>query len=154
MKMKIDGDKIRMARAEKGWSKTDLFLKSGVSRKTIYDMEINSKEVRKATMARVAECLGKPVEYFGVDYTEPRNKKDEVIQDVLDKCQTACEKYGDGSDYTSGKWLTIAMEEIGEACQALQSDEPWSKETDKSNLYGEIIDAAAVLVRWAENIKP
>lgn len=153
MKMKIDGDKIRMARAEKGWSKTDLFLKSGVSRKTIYDMEINSKDVRKATMAKVAKCLEKPVEYFAVDYTEPRNKTDEVISDVLDKCRTASVKYGDGSDYTSGKWLTLLMEEVGEIAQSLQKDESWSKESDKSDDYEEITDAAAVLIRWAETKK-
>lgn len=152
--MKIDGKKIRIARAEKGLSKTDLHCQSGVSRKTIYDMEINSKDVRTATVAKIADCLGKPVEFFGAEEIESRNMTDEVIRDVLATCKTATRKYGDGADYTSGKWLTIAMEEIGEMCQALQTDEPWSKETDKSNLYGEIIDAAAVLVRWAETVKP
>lgn len=151
--MKIDGKKITMARTEKGWSKSDLQRLSGVSRNTILNME-NSKHARASKVGKIAECLGKPVEFFEVDCTELPKNTDELIRDVLKKCKIAKQEYGDGSDYTSGKWLTILVEEVGEISQAMQIDEPWSKETDKSNLYGEITDAAAVLIRWAENLKP
>lgn len=150
--MKIDGKKLRMARAEKGWSKTDLFLHSGISRKTLYNIEHSERGVRVATIAKLADCLGKPLEFF--EDEEPElDGTEEVIQDILDQCEIANQKHGDGSDYTSGKWLTLALEEFGEVSQALQIDEPWSKETDKSDLYGEIIDTATVLVRWASTLK-
>ncbi|MEP9408547.1 helix-turn-helix transcriptional regulator [Peribacillus frigoritolerans] len=150
--MKIDGKKLRMARAEKGWSKTDLFLQSGISRKTLYNIEHSECGVRVATMAKLADCLGKPLEFFE-DEEPSQDSTEEVIQDILDQCEIANQKHGDGADYTSGKWLTIALEEFGEVSQALQIDEPWSKETDKSDLYGEIIDTATVLVRWASTLK-
>lgn len=44
-------------------------------------------------------------------------------------------------------------EEVGEVAQALQSGESWSKETDKSNLYHELIQVAAVAVKMAEKVK-
>lgn len=152
--MKIDGKKLRMARAEKGWSKTDLFLHSGISRKTLYNIEHSESGVRVATIAKLADCLGKPLDFFEDEEPALHKKTDEVIRDVLDKCQAAYRKYGDGSEYTSGKWLTLALEEFGEVSQALQIDEPWSKETDKSDLYGELTDTATVLVRWAATLKP
>lgn len=50
-------------------------------------------------------------------------------------------------------WYVILGEEIGEVAQAIQSEKGWSKVTDKSNLYEEIIHSAAVLVAMAEQIK-
>lgn len=40
----------------------------------------------------------------------------------------------DNPSYPPGIWLSILGEEFGEVCQALQVDEPWSKDTDKDNL--------------------
>lgn len=51
------------------------------------------------------------------------------------------------------KWLSLVGEEFGEMCQALQADDPWSKDSDKHSLYPEIIQCAAVLIQWAETIK-
>lgn len=76
-----------------------------------------------------------------------------ILQDLLEKRIEAYRKYGDMADYPPGKRLILLMEEVGEMSQALQTDEPWSKETDKSNLYEEIIDAMVVLLRWAESMK-
>lgn len=47
----------------------------------------------------------------------------------------------------------ILSEEVGEVAQALQYEETWSKETDKSNLYEELIQVAAVAVKMAEKVK-
>lgn len=76
-----------------------------------------------------------------------------ILQDLLEKRVEAYRKYGDMGDYPPGKRLIILMEEIGELCQALQIDEPWSKESDKGNKYEELIDAMVVLLRWAESMK-
>lgn len=49
--------------------------------------------------------------------------------------------------------FVVMSEEVGEVAQALQSEESWSKETDKSDLYHELIQVAAVAVKMAEKIK-
>lgn len=47
----------------------------------------------------------------------------------------------------------VLTEEVGEVAQALQHDYNWSKETDKSNLYHELIQVAAVAVKMAEKVR-
>ena len=47
----------------------------------------------------------------------------------------------------------ILSEEVGEVAQALQQGEVWSKGTDKSDLYKELIQVAAVAVKMAERVK-
>lgn len=49
--------------------------------------------------------------------------------------------------------FVILSEEVGEVAQALQKDEVWSKETDKSDLYQELIQVAAVAVKMAEKVR-
>ncbi|WP_154663092.1 MazG-like family protein [Bacillus massiliigorillae] len=51
------------------------------------------------------------------------------------------------------KWFVILSEEVGEVAQAIQSDDDWRKESDKSNIYEELIQVAAVAVSIAEQIK-
>lgn len=75
-----------------------------------------------------------------------------VMRDVIARVMVINFKKGK-SDYPPGKWISIAGEEFGEICQSLQADESWAKDTDKSNTYDEIIDLAAVCLRWAEQIK-
>ena len=64
------------------------------------------------------------------------------------------EKWG-WQRHESGKWLSIAVEEVGEVCQALNriNFPSQAKETDKDNLYEELIQASAVFSAWAEQIK-
>ncbi|MGM0776939.1 MAG: hypothetical protein ACQEXE_10315 [Bacillota bacterium] len=51
-----------------------------------------------------------------------------------------------------GTWLIILMEEIGEVAEAMQKDKGWGKESDASDLYGELIQMAAVSVAIAEQV--
>ncbi|MBT2735328.1 helix-turn-helix domain-containing protein [Bacillus sp. ISL-7] len=61
----IDGKKVLMARAEKGWTITRLADESGVTRKTISEIEKGFKSnIRISTINQIAVTLGKPVEYF------------------------------------------------------------------------------------------
>lgn len=55
-------------------------------------------------------------------------------------------------EHTDAEWLVIAMEEVGEVCQAVQQGGFASKETDASDTYKELIQAAAVLSAWAEQV--
>lgn len=51
-----------------------------------------------------------------------------------------------------GDWLKILVEEVGEVAQAMQKDQGWGKDSDASNLYTELIHAAAVAVAIAEQV--
>jgi len=62
---KIDEKKIKIARAERGWTITKLSNESGVTRKTIGEIEKGSKvNVRFSTINQIANALGKKVEHF------------------------------------------------------------------------------------------
>lgn len=62
---KIDERKIKIARAERGWTITKLSKESSVTRKTISEIEKGSKtNVRFSTINRIAEALGKELEHF------------------------------------------------------------------------------------------
>ncbi|RKQ17491.1 helix-turn-helix transcriptional regulator [Ureibacillus endophyticus] len=61
----IDGRKVKIARAEKGWTLTRLASESGVSRKTIGEIEKGYKKIiRSSTIDQLALTLEKPLEYF------------------------------------------------------------------------------------------
>ncbi|MGE6833661.1 helix-turn-helix domain-containing protein [Priestia megaterium] len=62
---KIDEKKIKVARAERGWTITKLSNESGVTRKTIGEIEKGSKvNVRFSTINQIAKALGKELEHF------------------------------------------------------------------------------------------
>ncbi|HEO8421709.1 hypothetical protein ABW02_18475 [Niallia circulans] len=61
--LKIDSKKIKLARAEMGWTITKLADVSGVNRKTIGEIEKGTKKkVRFSTIKQIAENLNKEVE--------------------------------------------------------------------------------------------
>ena len=61
----IDGKKVKVARAEKGWTITKLSNESGVTRKTIGEIEKGyKKKIRYSTMEQIAFSWEKQVEYF------------------------------------------------------------------------------------------
>ncbi|KQU24038.1 hypothetical protein ASG65_19070 [Bacillus sp. Leaf13] len=63
--LKIDGRKIQVARAEMGWTITRLSDESGVTRKTIGEIEKDKKKkIRFSTIHQLAITLEKEVEYF------------------------------------------------------------------------------------------
>lgn len=49
-------------------------------------------------------------------------------------------------------WYVIASEEGGEVAQAIQVAKGWGKPTDAQNLYKEIVQHAAVLQAFAEQV--
>ncbi len=64
-KYKIDPVKIRVARAEKGWSKTDLAKKANIARHTITRLERGAKgNVNFTTIKKVADAFGRDVKDF------------------------------------------------------------------------------------------
>lgn len=159
--MIIDGRKLMMARAEKGWNISDLADQSGVNRKTISEMERDNKSVRATTLSKVAQSLDKPLHFFEMKVNEDilpeisnENELMEiVINEIMANISRVQAEHGSGFDYDDGKWLSLAGEEFGEICQSLQVGEDWIKETDKTNKYGEIIDLITVLVRWGVSVK-
>ena len=63
--MQIDGNRIKIARAEKGWTISRLADQSGVTRKTISEIEKGQKKkIRYATLQYLANTLNKKEEYF------------------------------------------------------------------------------------------
>ena len=50
-------------------------------------------------------------------------------------------------------WLSILLEEVGEAAQAMQKDSVSYKDTDADDLYTELIQVAAVAAAMAEQVK-
>ncbi|KSU78473.1 hypothetical protein AS030_21850 [Fictibacillus enclensis] len=61
--LKIDGIKVKISRAEKGWTITKLSNESGVTRKTIGEIEKgNKKRIRYSTINQIAITLDKKVE--------------------------------------------------------------------------------------------
>lgn len=56
-------------------------------------------------------------------------------------------------DHSDGDWLKILIEEVGEVAQAMQHNNKWSKDSDASDLYNELIQVAAVAVSIAESVK-
>lgn len=61
--LKIDSKKIKLARVEMGWTITKLADISGVTRKTIGEIEKGTKKrVRFSTIKQIAENLNKEVE--------------------------------------------------------------------------------------------
>jgi transcriptional regulator with XRE-family HTH domain len=65
IRLNIDGKKVRMARNEKDWTISKLAKESGVTRKTIGEIEKGLKRnIRISTIEQIAITLEKPVEYF------------------------------------------------------------------------------------------
>jgi transcriptional regulator with XRE-family HTH domain len=63
--LKIKGKKVKLARVEKGWTLTQMADLSGVTRKTISEIENdNKKKVRFSTIEQIAITLEKRVEDF------------------------------------------------------------------------------------------
>jgi NTP pyrophosphatase (non-canonical NTP hydrolase) len=54
--------------------------------------------------------------------------------------------------HSDGDWLKILAEEFGEVAQAMQQDLGWSKDSDASDQYTELIQLAAVAVAMAEQL--
>lgn len=77
---------------------------------------------------------------------------DEVLKDVFTERLRQNAKWGK-QRHSDGDWLKILIEEVGEVAQAMQKDQGWGKDTDASDLYTELIHAAAVAVAMAEQVK-
>lgn len=80
------------------------------------------------------------------------NLTKKVLLDVEQERINQVIKFGK-QEHSLYKWLTILIEEVGEVAQAIQHDEDWSKKGDKSNIYEELIQVAAVSVQIAESIE-
>jgi len=67
----IDPKKIRIARAEKGWTKQKLAVEAGIARHTVINLEKNQrKSVNFITIQKIAKALGKRIEDFVKEETE------------------------------------------------------------------------------------
>lgn len=81
------------------------------------------------------------------------NHTDSVLRDVGIERSEQDKNWGK-QQHEAPIWLMIAQEELGEVAQAIQTQVlGWGKSTDESDLYKEIIQAAAVLVAFAEQVK-
>lgn len=78
---------------------------------------------------------------------------EEILKDIASERERQDAKWGKQNHHPC-IWMTILQEEIGEVAQAVQKEYlGWGKESDKSNYYEELIQAAAVLVAMAESHK-
>ncbi len=77
----------------------------------------------------------------------------DVVSDVVNERIRQLQLWGEQS-HAPEVWMIIAQEEFGEVAQAIQKTQfPWSKETDKGEMYEELIQTIAVLVAFAEDVK-
>jgi NTP pyrophosphatase (non-canonical NTP hydrolase) len=76
----------------------------------------------------------------------------DVLTDV-DKERTRQDQMWGKQRHDLGDWLKILIEEVGEVAQAMQKEKDWGKDSDASDLYEELIHAAAVAVAIAEQVK-
>lgn len=74
-----------------------------------------------------------------------------VISAIKNERKRQNDKWGiQRHDY--GTWLTILVEEVGEVAQAMQTKKGWGKDSDKDDLYEELIHVAAVAAAIAEQV--
>ncbi|GAB3797251.1 MazG-like family protein [Virgibacillus kimchii] len=79
------------------------------------------------------------------------NSRTKIINDINDERSRQNYKWGE-QHHSYDTWYTILGEEFGEVAQAIQTDKHWGKNSDKSNLYKELIQVAAVSVAIAEQV--
>lgn len=72
-----------------------------------------------------------------------------MLLEVFEERQRQNAKWGI-QRHDMGEWMKILMEEVGEACQAMQKDTKQYKVTDASNLKKELIQVSAVALAMAE----
>lgn len=77
--------------------------------------------------------------------------KQKVHEQVLEERKRQNKKWGHQL-HSNEKWLAILMEEVGEACQALQKGNFASKATDADNLLEELVQVTAVAHAWTEQV--
>ena len=81
----------------------------------------------------------------------------QVIYDVMDERTRQDKKWGE-QNHSDEKWLSVLVEEVGEAAQAINKlyvdpvREQSTNDTDKwqTNLENEVIEIAAVAIAWVE----
>lgn len=77
----------------------------------------------------------------------------DIMSDVAKERVRQLELWGEQT-HAPEVWMVIAQEEFGEVAQAIQKTQfTWSKETDKGEMYEELIQTIAVLIAFAEDIK-
>ena len=75
-----------------------------------------------------------------------------IILDIVTERKRQDELYGK-QVWNDGEFLQVLIEEVGEIAQAMQAGKSWSKLSDRDNKYDELIQAAAVCVKYAEQIR-
>ena len=71
---------------------------------------------------------------------EGQDRFSNALQSILKECDSQDEKWGEQHHFNH-VWLSILIEEIGEASKSLN-------ELEFSNLEKELVQSAAVLVQW------
>ena len=73
---------------------------------------------------------------------------DEIFEEIITEMERQYYKWGD-QHHTDSVWLTILIEEVGEAARAiLESNDPHSPE-----MMDELIQVAAVVSAWLEDCR-
>ena len=71
IRYQVEGKRVKLARAEKGWTITKLASESGVTRKTIGEIEKGyKKKIRISTIKQIATTLEKSIDYFCISKFE------------------------------------------------------------------------------------
>ena len=79
------------------------------------------------------------------------SKMEQALQAIRDERAAQDAKWGADRDLPDGLWLSILMEEVGESAQNLNDD--WTAARGSRNLLrAELVQAAAVIVAWLENL--
>jgi hypothetical protein len=78
----------------------------------------------------------------------------DVFEDVSDEGQSARTKFGEQRDLTDLEWFAILAEEVGEAAMLVTKGNvrPVTDDIDPAVLRAEIVQVAAVAMRWCQVI--
>lgn len=74
-----------------------------------------------------------------------------VVNDVENEVIRADKEWGDNNPHSHSEWLSLLVEEVGEAAREL--NEGLGGDVDDDKLYTELIQIAAGVVSWARDLK-
>jgi NTP pyrophosphatase (non-canonical NTP hydrolase) len=77
-----------------------------------------------------------------------------VLVDIAERVDRNTERWDDQAHQTPAEWLTVLAEEFGEVAAAAKLAQfgppPHAPSKKAGDLYGELIDLAAVCIQWAD----
>lgn len=138
-------DKERLEQLTKLLNTATKSEKQFMQNKLKYDVQVEIHQEQKQPF-KTLEQLTK------TEYLMYRGCQQSVIMDIIAERHSQMSKWG-YQRHPIETWMTILMEEVGEAFQAINATLFSGKESDPTDLYAELVQTAAVTVAILEQIE-